>query len=76
MVGEKNTLALGEEERVGLTNNPCPALADSGVGVNIGCGVGAVGGLGVGDVVGKLEETGKVGEVERSAVDVGNVGAG
>ena len=33
-------------------------------------------GLGVGDVVGKLEETGKLGEVERSAVDVGNVGAG
>jgi len=35
-----------------------------------------VDGRGVGDVVGKLEETGKLGEVERSAVDVGNVGAG
>jgi len=75
VVGEKNTLALGEEERVGLTNKPCPARADSGVGVNIGCGVGAVDGLGVGDV-GKLEETGRLGEVERSATEVGNVGGG
>ena len=75
MVGEKNTLALGDEERVGLTNSPWPARTDSGVGVNIGWGVGAVDGLGVGDV-GKLEEAGKLGEVERSATEVGNVGGG
>ena len=45
------------------------------MGVNIGWGVGAVDGLGVGDV-GKLEEAGKLGEVERSATEVGNVGGG
>ena len=67
-------MALGEEERVGLTNKPCPVLDDSGVGVNIGWGVGD--GLGVGDVVGKLEVTGKFGEVERSDTEVGNVGGG
>ena len=71
VVGEKNMLALGDEESVGLANKPWPARADSGVGVNIGCGVG----FGVGEV-GKLEETGRFGDVERSATDVGNVGAG
>ena len=56
VVAVKNTLALGEEERVGLRKRPC--LADSAVGVKIGCGVGDVplAGLGVGEV-------GDVGEV-------------
>jgi hypothetical protein len=75
VVAVKNTLALGEEERVGLRKRPsCPA--DSAVGVKIGCGVGVpLGGLGVGDVgeVGRLDEAGSLGEV---AMEVGNVGRG
>ena len=82
VVAVKNTLALGEEERVGLRKRPsCPAAccppaarADSAVGVKIGCGVG-VDGLGVGEVgeVGRLDEAGSLGEV---AMEVGNVGRG
>ena len=74
MVAVKNTLALGEEERVGLRKRPC--LADSAVGVKIGCGVGVpLDGLGVGEVgeVGRLDEAGSLGEV---AMEVGNVGGG
>ena len=75
VVAVKNTLALGEEERVGLRKRPC--LADSAVGVKIGCGVGvALDGLGVGEVgeVGRLDEAaGSLGEV---AMEVGNVGRG
>ena len=74
VVAVKNTLALGEEERVGLRKRPC--LADSAVGVKIGCGVGVpLGGLGVGEVgeVGRLDEAGSLGEV---AMEVGNVGRG
>ena len=72
VVAVKNTLALGEEERVGLRKRPC--LADSAVEVKIGCGVG-VDGLGVGEVgeVGRLDEAGSLGEV---AMEVGNVGRG
>ena len=76
VVAVKNTLALGEEERVGLRKRPCPARADSAVGVKIGCGVGVpLGGLGVCDVgkVGRLDEAGSLGEV---AMEVGNVGRG
>ena len=74
VVAVKNTLALGEEERVGLRKRPC--LADSAVGVKMGCGVGVpLDGLGVGDVgeVGRLDEAGSLGEV---AMEVGNVGRG
>ena len=74
VVAVKNTLALGEEERVGLRKRPC--LADSAVGVKIGCGVGVgLDGLGVGEVgdVGRLDEAGSLGEV---AMEVGNVGRG
>ena len=84
VVAVKNTLALGEEERVGLRKRPsCPAAccppaarADSDVGVKIGCGVGVpLGGIGVGEVgkVGRLDEAGSLGEV---AMEVGNVGRG
>ena len=79
VVAVKNTLALGEEERVGLRKRPssCSAApADSAVGVKIGCGVGVpLGGLGVGEVgeVGSLGEAGSLGEV---AMEVGNVGRG
>ena len=75
VVAVKNTLALGEEERVGLRKRPSPAArADSAVGVKIGCGVGVpLDGLGVGDEVGRLEEAGSLGEV---AMEVGNVGRG
>ena len=74
VVAVKNTLALGEEERVGLRKRPC--LADSAVGVKIGCGGGVpLDGLGVGEVgeVGRLDEAGSMGEV---AMEVGNVGGG
>ena len=60
-------MALGEEERVGLRKRPC--LADSAVGVKIGCGVG-VDGLGVGE---GFDEASSLGEV---AMEVGNVGGG
>ena len=71
VVAVKNTLALGEEERVGLRKRPC--LADSAVGVKIGCGVGVgLDGLGVGEV-GRFGEAGRLGEV---AMEVGNVGRG
>ena len=62
-------MALGEEERVGLRKRPC--LADSAVGVKIGCGVGVpLGGLGVGEVgeEGRLDVAGSLGEV---AMEVG-----
>ena len=74
VVAVKNTLALGEEERVGLRKRPC--LADSALGVKIGCGVGVpLDGVGVGEVgeVGRLDEAGSMGEV---AMEVGNVGGG
>ena len=74
VVAVKNTLALGEEERVGLRKRPC--LADSALGVKIGCGVGVpLDGVGVGEVgeVGRLDEAGSLGEV---AMEVGNVGGG
>ena len=82
VVAVKNTLALGEEERVGLRKRPCcpaapccpPAPAEPAVGVKIGCGVG-VDGLGVGEVgeVGRLVKAGSLGEV---AMEVGKVGGG
>ena len=72
VVAVKNTLALGEEERVGLRKRPC--LADSAVGVKIGCGVGVpLDGVGEVGEVGRLDEAGSLGEV---AMEVGNVGGG
>ena len=70
VVAVKNTLALGEEERVGLRKRPC--LADSAVGVKIGCGVGVpLDGLGVGEVgeVGRLDKA--AGSLGEDAMEVG-----
>ena len=78
VVAVKNTLALGEEERVGLRKRPfCPpaARADSAVGVKIGCGVG-VDGLGVGEVLGEVGRLGEAGSLGEVAMEVGNVGRG
>ena len=91
VVAVKNTLALGEEERVGLRKRPscppapapCPAAccppaarADSDVGVKIGCGVGVpLDGLGVGKV-GEVGRLDEAGSLGEVAMEVGNVGRG
>ena len=77
VVAVKNTLALGEEERVGLRKRPCCPAAPCcppapAVGVKIGCGVGvALDGLGVGEVgeVGRLDKA--AGSLGEDAMEVG-----